>query len=220
MVGGRRGGGGGGRVVCVGEGGGGGGGKWVFFGGGLGVLGWCGGWVLLGGGVEVGVLGWRAGDGGEEGKWCLCVCVCVCREGGGEEGRGLSVCLCVSLRVCLCACVSVCRSVCLSVCLSVSLCVSVFDAAFTKSGSVPSGRRKMTGQLTLHSSQGLVPCGREVCRSIVFGQLNSWEFRHSCSDRPPSLPAALVTARLYPASLLRSASRPGPNRPLSCKLCL
>ena len=42
----------------------------------------------------------------------------------------------------------------------------------------------------LHSSQGLMPCGREDRRSDVSGaRLRS--FRHSCSDRPPSLPATL-----------------------------
>ena len=42
-------------------------------------------------------------------------------------------------------------------------------------------------------------------------------FRHSCSGRPPSRPAALLIARLYPASLQRSVSSSGPTRPLSCK---
>ena len=40
-------------------------------------------------------------------------------------------------------------------------------------------------------------------------------FRHSCRGRPPSLTAALVIARLYPASLQRSVSSPGPKRPLA-----
>ena len=143
---------------------------------------------------------WSCGDA----SGCLCVSLSLC------------VPVCVSVSVCVCVCHSHCLRVFVCVFVSVCVCVSVFDAAFTKSGSVPSGRRKLTEQLTLHSSQGIVPCGREDCRNSVFGQLNSWEFRHFCNDRPPSLPAALVTARLYPESLLRSASRPGPNRPLSC----
>ena len=71
------------------------------------------------------------------------------------SGQSRCVCLCVCL-VCLCVCLC--------------LCVSVFDATFTRSGSVPNGRRKLTGQLTLHSSQGLVPCGRQDCRSGVSGR--------------------------------------------------
>ena len=110
--------------------------------------------------------------------------------------------------------VSVSVSVSVSVCLCLS--VSVFDATFTRSGSVPNGRRKLTGQLALHSSQGLCPVAERIVVAVYLASATLRSFRHSCSDCPPSLPAALVIARLYPASLRRSASSPGPNCPLSC----
>ena len=61
--------------------------------------------------------------------------------------------------------------------LFLSVSVSVFDAAFTRSGSVPNGKKtRLSGQLILRSSQGFVPCGREDCRSGASGQRYAQEF--------------------------------------------
>ena len=56
----------------------------------------------------------------------MCVSVCL----------SLSVCVSVCVRLCVSVCVSVCVCVGVCVCVSLCLCVCVFDAAFTRSGSV------------------------------------------------------------------------------------
>ena len=60
-------------------------------------------------------------------------------------------------------------------------------------------RENLTGQLIPRSSQGLVPCGRQIVAAVYLASARLRSFRHSCSDRPLSLPAALVIALLYPA---------------------
>ena len=105
--------------------------------------------------------------------------------------------VCLSLSPSPSPSVSVCLSVCLS--LSVSVCLSL------------SLTRRSHGVV-----QSLCPVAERIVAAVYLASPTLRSFRHSCSDRPPSLPAALVIALLYPASLRRSASSPGPNRPLSC----
>ena len=58
-----------------------------------------------------------------------------------------------------------------------------------------------------------------IVAALYLGSARLRSFRHSCSGRPPSLPAALVIALLYPASLRRSAFSPGPPS-FSVSVCL
>ena len=60
--------------------------------------------------------------------------------------------------------------------------------------------------------KALCPVAERIVAAVYLASATLRSFRHSCSGRPPSLPAALVIARLYPASLQRSASSPRPNR--------
>ena len=74
----------------------------------------------------------------------------------------VSVCKCVCL--CVCLCVSVCGSVCVCVWVCVCLCVSVcvFNEAFTRSGSVPNGKRepsRATDSTLLSGPYALWPSG-------------------------------------------------------------
>ena len=102
----------------------------------------------------------------KENTMCVSVCVFVCSF----------VCLFVRLFVCVSACLCVCVFHCLCLCVCVFVCLCVFDAVFTRNGSVPIGRRGLSGQLILRSSEGLVPCGREDCRGGVSGQRYAQEF--------------------------------------------
>ena len=96
-----------------------------------------------------------------------------------------------------------------SVFVSLSLSVSLSPTWRSEGMVQPRTAQERQGECALRSSQGLAPWPRG-CRGAALRSL-----RHSCKGRPPSLPAALLIARLYPASLRRSASSPGPNRPLS-----
>ena len=99
------------------------------------------------------------------------------------------------LRAARCQRASLCASVrcyVMHMCILRPISVSVMDAVFTRNGSVPNGREKLTGQPALHSSQGLVPCGREDCRSGLSGQRNAQEFS------PPRISRCLGDGSLVP----------------------
>ena len=51
--------------------------------------------------------------------------------------------------LCLCLCLCLCLSLSLSVSVSVSVSVSLFDAVFTRNGSVPNGLRRKSGLMRI-----------------------------------------------------------------------
>ena len=91
--------------------------------------------------------------------------------------------------------------------MSVSVCLSVFDSVFTRSGSVPNsaneGSRAGADYVPL---KDLRPVAERTVAAVYLASSMLRSFRHSCSGRPPSLPAALLIVRLNPASLRRSSA--------------
>ena len=93
-----------------------------------------------------------------------------------------------------------------------SLCLTRCSRGVVLSRTV---QQRKQGSCAPPHSQGLVPMAEKIVATVYLASATLRSVRHSCSGRPPCLPAALVTARLYPASLRRSVSTPAPNRPLS-----
>ena len=89
---------------------------------------------------------------------------------------------------------------------------------FIRSGSVPNGTNERNRASAHHVPlRVLCPVAERTVPAVYLASAVLRSFCRSCSGRPPSVPAALLIARLYPASLRRSMSNPGPNRPLRCR---
>ena len=102
-------------------------------------------------------------------------------------------------------------------CVSLWLSAYVFDSVFTRDGSVLNGtKEKKAGQVrTTFLSRPCALVAERIVAAVHLDSATLRSFRHSCSGRPPSLPAALLMARLYTRG--GECVQPGPNHPLSCK---
>ena len=88
--------------------------------------------------------------------------------------------------------------VCVCVFVFVSTSVSVSDSVFTRSGSVQNCATATSAHYV--PLKDLCPVAERTVAAVYLAIATLRSFRHSCSGRPLSLPAALLIARLDPAS--------------------
>ena len=102
-------------------------------------------------------------------------------------------------------------------CLSLPLSLSLSLSLTRRSQGVFRCKRESRASAHCVPLKALRPVAERTVAAVYLATAVLKSFRHFCSGRSPSLPAALLIARSYPASLRRSTSNPGPGRAMSCR---